>query len=1205
MRRVNASALAGLVFVLMTMSPNFGEIVAGGTISFTPVPPADLSQPFLPGTAPTVFEVRLASATATTIGSIDVVVGSPLDGGSAVSIPNVGGFVLAPSFVASFFLNSVRHPGQLDGGNPYVLSGSYTEGFKFGGFAFVPQSTSAGILLGTMTIAPLTDVGLYTFGVSSAVDGNFSKLASGSIPIGQIETLYGSVVVRVQTAHLVVAPFQRDVAFASGMANFSVSNTGAGQIIWTAQVVSTPWMRIAYGSSGVNGGIIFLAYDANPDPGPRTGVIRVSSPGASPPFVDVTVTQAGTAPPPTVSHFEFDPLPGPYMVNEPIPVTIRAFNASTTATGQQNQTTFNGCVTLSTNSSALVSPSTLCFAEGEAFGNLLLDLGFSSTVLRANGVGLSGESNPFAVTDDRSGTISGQILGPLTGQLQIGIRDQTGAIVASPSAPFGLFTASALMPGWYTVHATNANWRSLTKTVAVRADDTVFVSLKLFDSTKAPVLLVGGMLGSRETGQAWFYPVITGEPGSPDPSQLELIDKASSPNVWQPLRNVLEPHFTTIDVPWDWRARLDDATVAKYLAPVIDEAKGVNDKVYVVAHSTGGLLVRKYIQSDLYPQRADIEAFAMVATPNQGAAILYYIWEGADPKRTDSVPHPDTDLYSETIGKVFKKTEGLTLYDGDRLRVPHIKLWQFIRQYFPMAGDLMMTKHFLLRDGREYPALDVPSPRVLEDLRTSDTRFRMVAGDANAPEQVRTKLFLSNSAAAEHTAVRWIRVGPAPLHTGIYADGAPDSGDPLRGRGDGTVLYYDLAAIGLSHLGQADAQHAGKHVEMMGVYANEICEFLNSRPCGSTATTAGEARSSVLALAFEGRVQPHLADPTGEGTGVLPGLVAVEHEIVGSSLEIALTQAAIAVDDPVDGAFVVEVAAVSGDVFAVNIRYTSEDDDGEIGFQAIYHGSVIAFGVNLDSRAKPTIVLDEPLGRPTNVRSQASAGLTQLVWAAADDTRVTGYNLYARPDDQLKFTLLGTTTGTTFDTGHPWVSQGVGTLWNYFVVAVNAEGTESFFDTVVQNQNLLVGGMAADVTNGLEPLAVQFRDASAGEVTAWAWDFESDGVIDSTEQNPAHTYTSAGSYTVSLTVGGPEGTDTTIRPGFLTVEPLEPPPPPIPGDYNGDGIVDLLDHAALVPRLTGPFVDPTVAGWHLFDLDPDYDVDLRDFGLFQTLFQGD
>mgnify|MGYP001566821157 CR=1 FL=1 len=57
--------------------------------------------------------------------------------------------------------------------------------------------------------------------------------------------------------------------------------------------------------------------------------------------------------------------------------------------------------------------------------------------------------------------------------------------------------------------------------------------------------------------------------------------------------------------------------------------------------------------------------------------------------------------------------------------------------------------------------------------------------------------------------------------------------------------------------------------------------------------------------------------------------------------------------------------------------------------------------------------------------------------------------------------------------------------------------------------------------------------------------------------------------------------------------------------FYADGDVDLLDHAAFVLRMNGPFADPTVAEWHLFDLDPDYDMDNSELALWQNAFPGE
>ncbi|RMH01400.1 MAG: PKD domain-containing protein, partial [Planctomycetota bacterium] len=70
-------------------------------------------------------------------------------------------------------------------------------------------------------------------------------------------------------------------------------------------------------------------------------------------------------------------------------------------------------------------------------------------------------------------------------------------------------------------------------------------------------------------------------------------------------------------------------------------------------------------------------------------------------------------------------------------------------------------------------------------------------------------------------------------------------------------------------------------------------------------------------------------------------------------------------------------------------------------------------------------------------------------------------------------------------------------------------------------------------TSGAAPLVVDFRDLSTGSPTSWNWDF-GDGNT-ATAQNPSHTYTQAGTYTVSLTVSNAYGQDTRIRNQYISV----------------------------------------------------------------------
>ncbi|RKY15332.1 MAG: hypothetical protein DRP82_01990, partial [Planctomycetota bacterium] len=80
------------------------------------------------------------------------------------------------------------------------------------------------------------------------------------------------------------------------------------------------------------------------------------------------------------------------------------------------------------------------------------------------------------------------------------------------------------------------------------------------------------------------------------------------------------------------------------------------------------------------------------------------------------------------------------------------------------------------------------------------------------------------------------------------------------------------------------------------------------------------------------------------------------------------------------------------------------------------------------------------------------------------------------------------------------------------------------FDLMVDR--LLKADFEASPVYGTAPLTVTFSDKSAGNPTSWEWDFDNDGTVDSTDQNPTYTYSNPGWYTVRLTVS--DGTSTSV-----------------------------------------------------------------------------
>jgi PKD repeat protein len=138
-------------------------------------------------------------------------------------------------------------------------------------------------------------------------------------------------------------------------------------------------------------------------------------------------------------------------------------------------------------------------------------------------------------------------------------------------------------------------------------------------------------------------------------------------------------------------------------------------------------------------------------------------------------------------------------------------------------------------------------------------------------------------------------------------------------------------------------------------------------------------------------------------------------------------------------------------------------------------------------------------------------------------------------------------TSTLQNPTHIYTSPGT---YSVRLTATTAVGTASKTFTgyvqVTTPAMSVVADFSATPLAGAAPLTVAFSDKSAGNPTSWSWSF-GDGTT-SAEQYPSHVYTSAGSYSVMLTIAGPGGTDSITRAGYIVVS--TPPPVPVP-DFVG------------------------------------------------------
>ena len=105
------------------------------------------------------------------------------------------------------------------------------------------------------------------------------------------------------------------------------------------------------------------------------------------------------------------------------------------------------------------------------------------------------------------------------------------------------------------------------------------------------------------------------------------------------------------------------------------------------------------------------------------------------------------------------------------------------------------------------------------------------------------------------------------------------------------------------------------------------------------------------------------------------------------------------------------------------------------------------------------------------------------------------------------------------------------------LTATNSAGsgtvTKAGFITVTSYTQSPDASLVSNATAGTLPFAVQFLDNSTNSPTSWTWSFGDGGT--SSEQNPSHTYSVAGIYTVTLTATNSGGSDTVTRVGYITV----------------------------------------------------------------------
>ena len=179
-----------------------------------------------------------------------------------------------------------------------------------------------------------------------------------------------------------------------------------------------------------------------------------------------------------------------------------------------------------------------------------------------------------------------------------------------------------------------------------------------------------------------------------------------------------------------------------------------------------------------------------------------------------------------------------------------------------------------------------------------------------------------------------------------------------------------------------------------------------------------------------------------------------------------------------------------------------------------------------------------PVAPTAAFTSDNPAGTAPLTVAFTDQSTGTAPFTYA-----WDFNNDGTRDSTSQNPSFTYQNTGTYTVKLTVTNAVGSDvETKNSYVTVTAVPVAPAAAFIVDKQTGNTPLTVKFTDQSTGtSPLSYSWDFDDDGITDSTTKSPTFIYTTAGIYSVNLTVTNTLGSDFERKIGHITVNPTIAP----------------------------------------------------------------
>ncbi|MHC1753918.1 MAG: PGF-pre-PGF domain-containing protein [Methanosarcina sp.] len=240
-----------------------------------------------------------------------------------------------------------------------------------------------------------------------------------------------------------------------------------------------------------------------------------------------------------------------------------------------------------------------------------------------------------------------------------------------------------------------------------------------------------------------------------------------------------------------------------------------------------------------------------------------------------------------------------------------------------------------------------------------------------------------------------------------------------------------------------------------------------------------------------------------------------------------------------------ELPAIYGD----KIVYSDDRNGGSLDEDDWPVGNWDIYMYDLSTSRETQITTDQ------SVQAYSAIYDNRIVWEdyRNGNSDIYMYNLSTSLETQITTNEFEQYDPDTYGNRVVWWDGRNGN-WDIYMCTVSGEELEL---------EMPVANFSSSVTKGYVPLTVQFTDSSQNAV-GWNWNF-GDGTNNSTEKNPIHTYSAAGTYSVNLIASNANGTNSKLA----TITVLEHPVYAYITNF-GSNTVSVIDTATNTVTATVP-----------------------------------